>query len=171
MSMRGSSNHQFYPYVSAISLVVLLNTYAVSFTLPVTDANTRHAMYGYQAFIYGFFSVIYLPMWMANPLFWIGCVHLNRNRWKSASRAGLCAVLLALSEIYQWDDRPEIGYLVWLSSMVLLTLVAVAMRLSESIGTCEPYSKPDREYGNTDSSELRLWFPNFAKSSRPAKTA
>src|SRR5262245_26712287 len=77
-------------------------------------------MYGYQAFFWALVSVIYLPMWLSNPVLWIGCGYCVDGRWKAERIWGLLAILRSISEVWFWDDPPESGYYVWVSSMVLL---------------------------------------------------
>ena len=49
-------------------LAVVVAAYIVSFFLPVTDGGTTRAMYGFQAFFWGLVSIVYVPMWLANPV-------------------------------------------------------------------------------------------------------
>jgi hypothetical protein len=106
------------------SLLISIGLYATSFLLPVTDADSMQVMYGYQAFVWGFLFVVFLPMWMANPLFWIGCHHFYHGRFQVARNASLTASALAVSELWLWDDRPSVGYFLWLASMLLLAVTA-----------------------------------------------
>jgi len=145
-----------YPKATAIVLALLFGVYSFSFVLPVTGANTRHAMYGYQAFILSIWSVIYIPMWMANPVFWFGCLALDQGPWKRASYASLCSVLLAISELGLWDHSPEIGYYIWLSSMLLLTLTAFAFRFTETIAKISNASRDTDKIISLDSTSFRV---------------
>lgn len=106
------------------ALATVLFLYAISFFLPVTDAGTPQAMYGFQAFFWAFISIIYLPMWLANPVFWVGWLFLSDGNTKTSLQCGATATLLAVSEVWFWDDRPEAGYFVWLGSMAALTIIA-----------------------------------------------
>jgi len=81
-------------------------------------------MYGFQAFFWAFISIIYLPMWLANPVFCVGWLFLSDGDGKTAFQCGAMAMLLAVSEVWFWDDRPESGYFVWLGSMASLTVVS-----------------------------------------------
>jgi len=121
-------------WITRAVLTVVVCVYMLSFLLPVTDANTPRAMYGFQAFFWGLVSIVYLPMWLANPTLWFGCLRYGEGRWKSARNAGLLAVLLGVSEVWMWDGRPEIGYYLWMSSMVLLALAGTiqSFRLADN---------------------------------------
>jgi hypothetical protein len=105
-------------------LAVILLAYIVSFFLPVTDAGRPPALYGYQAFLLGIASIIFLPEGAANPAFWIGCGSFGDGRWKAARNAGALALLSAVSEVWMRGDPPEIGYFVWTASMGILTLAS-----------------------------------------------
>ena len=116
------SSHTEGRWTTRAVLSTVLGTYGVSFFLPVTDAGTPQVMYGYQAFFWGLVSLIYLPMWLANPLLWFGCICYRDGERSAARKAGTIATLLAISEVWLWDDPPEIGYYVWIGSMVLLAI-------------------------------------------------
>jgi hypothetical protein len=109
------------------ALIVINSLYAVSFAMPVTDAGTPQAMYGWQAFLFSLVYVIFLPMWLADPVFWIGCLSYANGRFHAARNAGLTAAVLAVSEVWLWDDRPEIGYWIWLASMLLLAVAGTVL--------------------------------------------
>ncbi len=105
--------------------VALLGTlaatmYAVSFFLPATGS-----ILGYQAFVCALLVVICAPMWLANPVFWLGLVLLHRREYRSAGHAGMIAVLLALSECWMFSGELGVGYFVWVGSMAALTLVGL----------------------------------------------
>ena len=119
-------------YAGWFIVAVVLVVYATSFFLPVIDAGTPQAMYGYQAFFWALVSVIYLPMWLSNPVVWIGCGYCVDGRWKAARNCGLVAVLLAISEVLFWDDPPEIGYYLWVASMVMLAVASAILTLRAS---------------------------------------
>jgi hypothetical protein len=114
-------------------LAVVVCLYLASFFLPVSDGGTPRAMYGFQAFFGGLVSLVYIPMWLANPAMWFGCIRFGEGRWKAARNAGLLATLLGVSEIWFMDDQLEIGYYLWVGSMVLLAsggAIGAARRLN-----------------------------------------
>jgi hypothetical protein len=94
-----------------------LLSYTVSFFLPAL-----HNVLGFQAFVYSILFLIGAPMWVANPLFWYGLVSLFRRRNRAAGKAGLVALLLALSECWMFHGQLAAGYFVWAGSMALLAL-------------------------------------------------
>jgi hypothetical protein len=94
---------------------------------------------GWQAFIWSVLLVVYLPMWLANPVAWIGFARLLEGRRRSAGGAGLLAVLLAFSESWLFFRELRVGYFLWVGSMAVL---AVAGLLGEREGT--PTAEPDR---------------------------
>lgn len=113
--------------VAHVGLPAILAIYAVSFLLPVTDAGEPQVMYGFQAFGWAIISVIYWPMWLANPVFWFGCLAIVQQRWPLARNSGFVASALAISEVCMWDDTPELGYYVWAGSMAGLALLGIMM--------------------------------------------
>ena len=119
-------------YAAWFVVAVVLGTYATSFFLPVTDADTPQVMYGYQAFFWALVSIIYLPMWLSNPVLWVGCGYCVDGRWTAARNCGLLAILLAISEVWFWDDPPEIGYYLWVASMVVLAVAGAILTFRAS---------------------------------------
>jgi hypothetical protein len=78
---------------------------------------------GYMLFVLAIVSVIYLPIWCANPLLWVGVGFLLAQRWKWACFCGLNALTLALTAtilFYFTVDRPLIGHWLWVLSMAML---------------------------------------------------
>ena len=51
-------------------------------------------------------------MWLANPAFWFGCFAIVQQQWAMARNSGFVAFGLAISEVWLWDDPPELGYCV-----------------------------------------------------------
>jgi hypothetical protein len=94
--------------------------YALSFFLPATDR-----IMGWQAFLYALLFFFCLPMWSANPVFWVGLVRLSQGRYRSAGMAGVLAVVLALLECWMFHRELAVGYLVWVSSMGTLALAGL----------------------------------------------
>jgi hypothetical protein len=111
--------------------------YGVSFLLPAAGR-----MLGYQAFVCAVLFVIGVPMWLANPVFWLGLVLLSRREYRSASTAGIVALLLALSECWMFSGDLGVGYFVWVGSMAFLALVGL---FGESeAAPREWYARPQR---------------------------
>lgn len=113
--------------VARIGLPVIFAVYVMSFLLPVTDAGEPQAMCGFQAFYLALVSVIYWPMWLANPVFWFGCFAIAQRRWSTARNCGFVAFAFAISEVWLWDDPPELGYYAWSGSMLGLALLGIMM--------------------------------------------
>jgi len=107
-----------------IATFLIVGLYLVSFFLPVTDAGQPQEMVGYEAFFWGLVSIMFIPMWAANPCLWIGIYYLHSQRWRRAGWLGFSAALLAVSEVWIWDDPPEIGYYLWLITMLILGVTA-----------------------------------------------
>lgn len=105
-----------------VILVSIIALYLGSFLLPVFDAGTPRAMYGYEAFFFAFISIAYLPAWLANPAFWVSCFYFTKGRWRAARNTSGAAVLLAFSQAWLWDDRPDVGFWLWGGSMGALVL-------------------------------------------------
>lgn len=118
--------------IEEIVLALVVLAYAVSFLLPVTDAGAPYAMYGYQAFFWGFASIVYWPQWSANVAFWIACGSFGDRRWRHARNAGAVAVGLAISEVWLWDDPPEVGFYLWMGSMAFLALASAVISVYHS---------------------------------------
>jgi hypothetical protein len=114
------------PAVALLGLAAVL-VYAVSFFLPACDNAA-----GYQAFVLSLVCVIGIPMWFANPFFWAGIALLSQGKYASAGKAGLVALVLALSECWLFAKGLRVGYFAWVSSIALL---AVA-------GFCGGFDKP-----------------------------
>ncbi len=102
-------------------LVLIGALYGFSFFLPMCttvkiDHTTQRGIWrpatGYEIFIKAG-----MPVWLAHPLLWLGCLALMARKWRSAAFAGLIAVLLpGLSDF----TGLLAGYWMWKTSMVLL---------------------------------------------------
>ena len=103
------------PAVALLGLAAVL-VYAVSFFLPAFDKTA-----GYQAFVLSLVCVIGIPMWFANPFFWAGVALLSQGKYRSAGKAGLVALVLALSECWLFAEGLQVGYYAWVGSMALLS--------------------------------------------------
>jgi hypothetical protein len=93
--------------------------YAFSFFLPA-----YHEAAGYQAFLSAWLFLIGIPMAVANPVFWCGLALLCQGKHGSAKKAGVVALVLALSEFWLVCEGVRVGYFVWVGSMALLTAAA-----------------------------------------------
>jgi hypothetical protein len=107
------------------SLAVVM--FAVSFFLPAL-----HGVAGYQAFICALLWLFGIPMWAANPVFCFGLAYLSAGRYRSAARAGLAAVLLALSESWMFWGELDVGYWIWAGSMAVLAVAGLCASGMES---------------------------------------
>jgi hypothetical protein len=96
-------------------LAVLI--YVLSFFLPALP----HAV-GYQTFVFALVFVIGVPMWAANPVFWIGLGKLYQGEYRTARTLGVVALLLALSECWLFSEDLRVGYFAWVGSMAGLAL-------------------------------------------------
>jgi hypothetical protein len=103
------------PPIAAVLGVAAAVLYAGSFLLPA-----YHEAAGYQAFMFSFVCVIGIPMWLANPVFLSGLALLSQGKYRSAGKAGLWALVLALSECWLFSGGLRVGYYVWVASMALL---------------------------------------------------
>jgi len=91
--------------------------YAGSFFLPATGN-----ILGYQAFLYALIIVFCIPMWAANPALCFGLAWLSLGRYKSAGKAGLLGLALALSESWMFYPELGVGYFTWVASMAVLAV-------------------------------------------------
>ncbi len=99
--------------------------YAVSFFLPALPG-----VKGYAAFVYALVFGICVPMWAANPVFWVGLARLCVGQYKSAANAAVVAVVLALSECWLFKDL-GVGYFAWIGSMALLAVAGFCQGYDE----------------------------------------
>jgi hypothetical protein len=91
--------------------------YVVSFFLPACEG-----MAGYQAFVISVVFLIGIPMWLANPGFWLGLLLLYQGKHAAAAKAGLLATALALSECWMFWPALRVGCFAWVGSMGLLAV-------------------------------------------------
>jgi hypothetical protein len=68
--------------------------------LPVTDAGEPQELLGDQALFWTPLTIVYLPMWLTNPFLWLGCAYAGKQEWRATRKAGLVAVLLAISGVW-----------------------------------------------------------------------
>jgi hypothetical protein len=109
-----------HPPAVAILGALAVAMYGVSFFLPAAGT-----FLGFQAFVCALLFIIGVPMWLANPVFWLGLVMLSRREYRSASHAGMIALVLALSECWMFSGELKAGYYVWAGSMAVLALVGL----------------------------------------------
>ncbi len=101
--------------------------YALSFSLQAaTDDRHGGVMSGYGCFLRAFQAFLRLgpgePVWLANPLLWLGCVALWFRKPLWAGLFGLTAMGLALTSLLS-GNAPSglfLGAWMWLASMALL---------------------------------------------------
>lgn len=125
MTMHDSSKR-----LTASLFAVICIAYGVSFLLPaVSSRDDPRILYGYEAFLQAMSWPLVWPLWLANPLFWIGCYWFVTGRWRRASILGLWATLLGLSEVVLFPSSfaVKIGYALWIMSMVLLTVFGLGL--------------------------------------------
>jgi hypothetical protein len=86
---------------------------------------------GYEAFYLGLDWPLVWPMWLANPVFWFGCIYFAIGRWNEAAILGGVAVLLGMSEVVLfWESfAVKSGYVLWVLAMLLLTVSGGALGL------------------------------------------
>ena len=105
---------------AAVLGAVAVTLYGVSFFLPAVGT-----VLGFLAFIWAPSSVVLIPMWLANPVFWYGLHCLFGGRLEAAAKAGLVALLLALSESWLFWGELGVGYFAWVGSMAALARVGI----------------------------------------------
>jgi hypothetical protein len=114
--------------------------YLISFILPVGKTTEPGIVIFLLSLGMGFSDPIFLVIWIANPLFWLGLASLRGARWGRAAALGgasFCASIPSLLCI-RWQlvlARPYIlpklcGYFTWLASIALLALISSLMWLS-----------------------------------------
>jgi hypothetical protein len=101
--------------------------YGTSFFLPAIES-----LLGFGAFWYSLLMVITIPMWLANPLFWLGLGLLFGRQWQAARFYGILAMALGLSESWLFWNELSAGYFLWVGSMSLLTLAGWSAELRSS---------------------------------------
>jgi hypothetical protein len=93
--------------------------YAASFFLPAFQEGA-----GYHAFLFSLVYLLGIPMWFANPVFWCGLALLCQGKHRAARKAGVVALVFALSEFWLFLEGLRVGYFVWVGSMALLIAAA-----------------------------------------------
>jgi hypothetical protein len=107
---------RFPPAVAVLGVLAAV-LYAVSFFLPAL-----RGVLGHQAFVWSLLFVFYAPMWGANPALWFGLALLAQGKFRSARKAGVLALVLALSECWLFYRELRVGYFAWVGSMALLAV-------------------------------------------------
>lgn len=108
--------------------------YLISFVLPFGP--TVGALCFVCCLLASAASVVYLLLWLANPLLWAGLWSLHSGRWDRAAILGVIACLFASLALARLDDGrgflpPSDGllsqssYFIWLASMALLAVVGL----------------------------------------------
>jgi hypothetical protein len=101
--------------IASVLGIVAAVLYGVSFFLPASKG-----LLGFQAFFFSVLMVFTIPMWLANPLFWLGLALLSGRQWQAARFYGLLALVLGLSESWMFWEELSTGYFLWVGSMALL---------------------------------------------------
>lgn len=115
-----------------VAIGLISSAYGVSFFLSAVveelstgQVITRHGAGCFMA------SLMFLhPIWLANPLLWIGVCFFARKRWLVAGALGLLATVVG-STVFSFPtvtprgtSRFGIGYYLWIVSMVLLSILS-----------------------------------------------
>lgn len=104
--------------------------YAMSFVLPtffITVDGVEHVHFGYEAFVVALTVSLPTPLpfvaWLANPAFGMTFVFdIRRSRYVAAACA---ASSVCLAIVLCGFKQLEIGYYVWVSSMLCLLVAAL----------------------------------------------
>lgn len=128
--------------------VVVVALYVTSFFQLVSDEKVGPggSMTGLEAFAwtFAFIPLSGTPVWFANPLLWASVVCLVRRCPKEAAKLSAVAVLLAVVVLTRTDEMTlQIGYYLWLGSMVLTLALAVV-----DLSTRPPPRTYSRSVGN-----------------------
>ncbi len=120
--------------IRVIFTVTIATLYLGSFLLPAWHHSYAYsflgAMFGGQpisgarTFVVALFSIIGIPMWLANPFAWVGLFSLALGKEHIARLAAFVAVLLALSGLPFIFSGVLVGYYVWLISIFLLLVAS-----------------------------------------------
>ncbi|HVR76471.1 MAG TPA: hypothetical protein VMT52_19230 [Planctomycetota bacterium] len=117
-----------------IPLGLISVLYVVSFAIPALAVPAMEGkaglVYGYDLFstarIGGLVFGRPIPIWTANPLFWIAIAMAFRGKWKEAMIHGLGASIFAVAQVvllkigFFSTARFLAGVYIWLSSFILL---------------------------------------------------
>lgn len=87
--------------------MMAVGLYGASFFLPACGR-----ILGYQAFVWSVIFIVCLPMWLANPMFWVGLACASRGEWRAVRTYGLVALVLSLSEAWMFWGELATGYFV-----------------------------------------------------------
>ncbi|PQO48196.1 hypothetical protein [Blastopirellula marina] len=128
------------PRQRQVAVAICCLVYAVSFFLPAGDNHNTPAILGWEAFLNALLLSWFLPMWWANPGFFLAGWWVLKGKPNWAMLATVVAALLALSQsIFLPPDsstgygyRLLIGYYVWLGSIVLLGLFSALFAAREA---------------------------------------
>jgi hypothetical protein len=110
------------PKLSAALRSWSVGLYVVSFFLPAVGWEG----FGFMAFFWSMVIPSFLPMWLANPVLWIGYVKAANQRWHAVTIAGVVALGLAMSESWVFWRQVNVGYFLWIGSMALLAAAGLA---------------------------------------------
>jgi hypothetical protein len=111
-------------------MAATIAVYLTAFFLPAWHDSSRGGGFGgpsfwgvpisgARAFVMSVF-VVGLPMWLANPAYWLGLFGLGLGSPRTARISAIVAVLLAMSELPIYWGEVLVGYWVWSASMGVL---------------------------------------------------
>ena len=128
------------PRLRYAAVAICCLVYAVSFFLPAGDKHNTPPLLGWEAFVNALVLCWCLPMWWANPGFFLAGWLVVKEKSNWAMLISFAAVLLALSQsvFLPPDDymgygyRLLIGYYVWLGSIVLMGLTSAMFAAREA---------------------------------------
>ncbi len=108
-------------WVSALVLVLYLISLALPAVVGVWDSPKPEPAWGVVCLVLGWVAFpVGTLIWLANPLLWAGLMAYGRGDTRRAVRLGLSALVCALVTLGIPDWQLQIGYFVWLCSIVLL---------------------------------------------------
>ena len=125
--------------ISVLFSILVAVVYSGSFVLPAVDFGPHRrgdvfelsgTSSGFEAFFLAIPAILSgLPVWLANPVFWLGLILLAAYRPLGAAICGAIAVLLALTGLQPVESQEIllVGYYVWLTSIGLLFLAGVGV--------------------------------------------
>ncbi|HYT88747.1 MAG TPA: hypothetical protein VEL76_08575 [Gemmataceae bacterium] len=145
-------------------LAIILSVYGAAFFLPVGEGGRA---YGHQMFSLGAIataSFALLPWswpWLANMVFYVGCICLVTGRSREARQGGLIATVMALGYLpYVFgpfaagkSELPGAGYWVWVGSMALLALAGWRESQAAHPGIATDSWKEDASVRSTHAAE------------------
>jgi hypothetical protein len=120
-------------------LGVVLLLYGLACALPAYYSHPGEPVYGIvclmlMLFVFLLPTLLVMPYWWANLIFFAGCVALAKGRAEPAMVLGIVATACAASffPLYNPRDGIGIGYAFWVAAMACLAICGYRARRSES---------------------------------------